>query len=163
MMDRRGFLKTTALAGLFPRVTLGETRLDPASVAWGSGIEPLVKVLEDTPREKLLEEIALRVKKGISYTEVLAALFLANVRNRPMRLIRSSFPISTVATSSATIPPTKSTMASAESWRCPCANIPTTRSLAGNGITRRAQINENVFTAYWLANSPPAQTSLYRR
>jgi len=91
MIDRRGFLKTTALAGLFPRVTLGETRLDPASVAWGSGIDPLVRVLEDTPREKLLEEIALRVKKGLSYKEVLAALFVANVRNVQPRPVGFKF------------------------------------------------------------------------
>ncbi len=44
-------------------------------------IEPLVRLLEDTPRNKLLEEVAQRIKKGLSYREVLAALFLASVRN----------------------------------------------------------------------------------
>ncbi len=91
MIDRRGFLKTTALAGLFPRVTLAETRLNPDSVAWGTGIEPLVKLIEDTPREKLLEEVASRVKKGLPYTEVLAALFVANVRNVQPRPVGFKF------------------------------------------------------------------------
>lgn len=91
MIDRRHFLKTTALAGLFPRVTFGETRLNPASVSWGGGLEPLVKVIEDTPREKLLEEMALRVKRGLPYTEVLAALFLANVRNVQPRPVGFKF------------------------------------------------------------------------
>ena len=44
-------------------------------------IEPLVRLLEDTPRERLLEEVAGRIKKGLSYQEVLAALLLAGVRN----------------------------------------------------------------------------------
>ena len=91
MMHRRGFLKVSALAGLFPRVTLGETRLDPAAVRWGSGIEPLVKLIEDIPREKLLEEMAARVKKGLAYKEVLAALFLANVRNVQPRPVGFKF------------------------------------------------------------------------
>jgi len=91
MIDRRGFLRTTALAGLFPRVTLAETRLDPASVAWGTGIEPLVKLIEDTPRDRLLEEVAARVKTGLSYPEVLAALFVANVRNVQPRPVGFKF------------------------------------------------------------------------
>src|SRR5258708_34862939 len=91
MRDRRGFLRVWALAGLFPRVRLGETRLDPAAVRWGSGIEPLVKLIEDTPREKLLEEMAARVKKGLAYKEVLAALFLANVRNVQPRPVGFKF------------------------------------------------------------------------
>src|SRR5579862_1719748 len=81
MIDRRGFLKVSALTGLFPRVSLAETALPPSWVRWGSGIEPLVKLIEDTPREQLLEEVATRVKKGLAYRDVLAALFLANVRN----------------------------------------------------------------------------------
>lgn len=44
-------------------------------------IEPLVRLLEETPRQKLLEEVGSRIKKGLSYTDVLAALFLAGVRN----------------------------------------------------------------------------------
>lgn len=44
-------------------------------------IEPLVKLIEDTPREKLLEEIGQRIKSGLSYREVLTALMLAGVRN----------------------------------------------------------------------------------
>jgi len=40
-----------------------------------------VRLIEDTPREKLLEEVAARIKKGLSYREVLAGLLLAGVRN----------------------------------------------------------------------------------
>src|SRR4029077_11648078 len=36
---------------------------------------------EDTPRERLLEEVATRIKGGVTYREVLTALQLAGVRN----------------------------------------------------------------------------------
>ncbi len=68
------------LSGL-PSVTAAETKLDPKVVALDSEIEPLVRVLEETPRGKLLEEIADRIHKGTTYREVLAALFLAGIRN----------------------------------------------------------------------------------
>jgi hypothetical protein len=84
--DRRQFLATTALGGLgllgrLPAVSADDATLDPKVVRLDPGIEPLVKLLEDTPRDRLLEEVAGRIKKGLSYREVLAALFLAGVRN----------------------------------------------------------------------------------
>ena len=39
------------------------------------------RLLEETPRETLLEEVAPRIKKGLRYREVLAGLLLAGVRN----------------------------------------------------------------------------------
>jgi hypothetical protein len=91
MIDRRGFLKVSALAGLFPRVSLAETALSPNSIRWGSGIEPLVRLIEETPRDRLLEEVASRVKKGLAYKELLAALFVANVRNVQPRPVGFKF------------------------------------------------------------------------
>lgn len=44
-------------------------------------IEPLVRLIEETPRQRLLEEIGSRIQKGLSYQQVLAALLLAGVRN----------------------------------------------------------------------------------
>ena len=86
MYERREFLKVSALAGLFPRVTLGETLLEPRSVR-----ESIVTLIEDTPREKLIEEMAFRVKKGLAYKDVLAALFVANVRNVQPRPVGFKF------------------------------------------------------------------------
>jgi hypothetical protein len=95
MMNRRDFLLTSAssaaLAGLLPRVTLAQMALPPGSVRWGAGIEPLVKLIEETPREKLIEEIAARVKKGLAYNETLAALFVAAVRNVQPRPVGFKF------------------------------------------------------------------------
>jgi hypothetical protein len=89
---RRQFLHTATagcavgLGGLdfisgLPAVSAAETKLDPKVVRLEPGIEPLVRVLEETPRGKLLEEMADRIHKGTTYREVLAALFLAGVRN----------------------------------------------------------------------------------
>jgi len=95
MINRREFLASSAtaaaLAGLFPKVALSQMRLDPRTVRWGTGLEPLVRVIEETPREKLIEEIASRVKKGLAYNELLAALFVAAVRNVQPRPVGFKF------------------------------------------------------------------------
>ncbi len=85
--DRRAFLQSSAavgglafLSGL-PAVSAADAKADPDLVRLEPEIEPLVRLIEDTPREKLLEEIAARIKKGLSYREVLGGLLLAGVRN----------------------------------------------------------------------------------
>ena len=101
--DRRRFLRTAAtggalvglgdlgfLAKLRP-VSADEAKLDPKAVRLLPEIEPMVRLLEETPRERLLEEVADRVKKGASYREVLAALLLAGVRNVQPRPVGFKF------------------------------------------------------------------------
>src|SRR5262249_40969110 len=44
-------------------------------------IEPLVKLIERTPREKCAEMAVEQMRRGASYRQLLAALFLAGVRN----------------------------------------------------------------------------------
>ncbi|MCC7336223.1 MAG: hypothetical protein IT422_14135 [Pirellulaceae bacterium] len=87
-IQRRSFLNSTAtglgLAGLLR--SLGPLRADETAIAPGiarfsSEIEPLVRFLEDTPRDKVIEETARRIKSGLSYRQLLAALLLAGVRN----------------------------------------------------------------------------------
>lgn len=91
--SRRHFLQTTGAAGAL--AALGDlgfmSRLSPVSAAEAKAaanivplqpeIEPLVRLVEETPRDKLLEEVAQRIQRGTSYREVLAALQLAGVRN----------------------------------------------------------------------------------
>jgi hypothetical protein len=86
--DRRTFLQTTAATGTatallsrLPLVSAAEAQVDSKLVRLHPDIEPLVRLIEDTPRAKLLEAIGARIQKGLSYREVLAALFLAGVRN----------------------------------------------------------------------------------
>jgi hypothetical protein len=92
-MKRRAFLKSTAgtavLAGLgdlgylaqLPSVSAAEAKIEPRLVKLHPEIEPLVRLLEKTPRERVLEEVASKIKGGTTYREVLAALLLAGVRN----------------------------------------------------------------------------------
>jgi len=90
---RRSFLETTTTGGtllglgdlsflsqLRP-VSAAEAQLDPKVVRLGGEIEPVVRLLEETPRDKLLEEVAARIRRGLTYRELLAALLLAGVRN----------------------------------------------------------------------------------
>jgi hypothetical protein len=91
--DRRQFLRASASAGALvglgdlgflsrlQPVSAEEANLDPKVVRLEPEIEPLVRLLEETPRERLLEEVAGRVKQGTAYRDVLAALLLAGVRN----------------------------------------------------------------------------------
>jgi len=64
-----------------PPVSADEAKLPHALVRPGTGIEPTVRFLEETPRDQLLEAVAGRIKSGLSYQELLAALMLAGVRN----------------------------------------------------------------------------------
>ena len=68
------------LAKLGP-VSAEEAKLPASLVKYGGGVEATVKLLEETPREKLLEEVGDRIKRGLSYRELLAALLVAGVRN----------------------------------------------------------------------------------
>jgi hypothetical protein len=102
-LPRRSFLKTAATAGALaglgdlgflptlPRVSAAEARPDPRFVRFSPEIEPLVRLLEDTPRERLLEEVAGRIRNGTTYREVLAALQLAGVRNIQPRPVGFKF------------------------------------------------------------------------
>src|SRR6266481_3663611 len=101
--SRRRFLKTAVSAGALyglgdlsfisrlPRVSAQEASLDPKIVRFHPDIEPLVRFLEETPRNKLLEEVAARIRRGLSYREVLAALLLAGVRNIQPRPVGFKF------------------------------------------------------------------------
>src|SRR5437763_553741 len=99
---RRGFLQTAAGASLLglgdlgflstlPRVSADDARLDPKLVRIQPDIEPLVRLREDTPRQKLIEEVGHRVRNGTTYRELLAALLLAGVRNIQPRPVGFKF------------------------------------------------------------------------
>ena len=74
-----------------PSVSAAETKLESSRVRFDPLVEPLVRFVEDTPRERLLEEMAFRIKQGLSYREVLGALFLAGVRNIQPRPVGFKF------------------------------------------------------------------------
>lgn len=99
---RRGFLRTAAAAttiGAGPlaflrglsSVSAGEARLNPSRVALRPEIEPLVRLLEETPRDEVLERVAKRIRGGATYPDVVAALLLAGVRNIEPRPVGFKF------------------------------------------------------------------------
>ncbi len=98
-LPRRTFLKTGALAGLgggawlakFPLVAAEDAALDSRHVRFLPEIEPLVRLIEDTSRDRLLEEVAARIRRGTTYREVLTALMLAGVRNIQPRPVGFKF------------------------------------------------------------------------
>src|SRR5262252_5957022 len=100
---RRHFLKTAAATGAalglgdlsflsrLPRVSAQEAKMDPNIVQFRPDIEPLVRFLEETPRARLLEEVGGRLRHGLTYRELLAALLLAGVRNIQPRPVGFKF------------------------------------------------------------------------
>ena len=90
---RRDLLRSSAAAGLatglgdlsflsrLNPVSAAETKLETNKVRLAPEIEPLVRLLEETPRDRLLEEVADRIHRGLSYRDLLAALLLAGVKN----------------------------------------------------------------------------------
>lgn len=68
------------LARLAP-VSAAEAALDAKELRIDSGIAPVVRLIETTPRDQLLEEVAARLRSGLSYRSLLAALLVAGVKN----------------------------------------------------------------------------------
>jgi hypothetical protein len=60
-----------------------------ASVA--SDVEPLVRLIEDTPRAALLEKVIDQIRKGTSYQQLLSAVFLAGARGIQPRPVGFKF------------------------------------------------------------------------
>lgn len=91
--SRRRFLQT-ALAGscasgladfsflnTLPSVSASESSLPPNAVQFTPEMEPLVRLIEESPREKLMAKIADELRGQVSYRQLLSALLLAGVRN----------------------------------------------------------------------------------
>lgn len=85
MLAEMGFL------GALPAVSAAEAKLDSGRVRLDPEIEPLVRMIEETPRQKLLEEVGSRIRDGLSYQQLVTALFLAGVRNIQPRPVGFKF------------------------------------------------------------------------
>jgi hypothetical protein len=101
--NRRDFVRqglaAGAVAGLgefgflnrLPAVSAEEAKPRPSIVRLSSDIEPLVKLIEDTDRAKLIGTIAGRLRAGLSYEQLLTAIFLAGVRSIQPRPVGFKF------------------------------------------------------------------------
>lgn len=70
----------TGMHGIFSR-PLSASSMDMDRVALRPEIEPLVRLIEITPREQCFFMMADQVRQGVPYRTFLAALFLAGIRN----------------------------------------------------------------------------------
>lgn len=72
--DLRGFLP-------FSPIHAAEAEVTPDIVRFSADIEPIVRLIEDTPREKCFAVMVEQLRRGLPYRQFLAALFLAGIRN----------------------------------------------------------------------------------
>src|SRR5204863_4124332 len=90
-IDRRQFVTRSAQVGLlasvgdfaFLRNLPSADAQQPANVVrFHADIEPLARLLEETPRDRLLETVGQRVRAGTAtYNDLYSALLLAGVRS----------------------------------------------------------------------------------
>jgi hypothetical protein len=102
-LDRREFVARSVAAGLaaglgdlaflhhLPPVSAADAKLTPAVVQLSPDTEPLVRLIEETPRDKLLETAGAKVHEGVSYGRLLGALLLAGVRGIKPRPVGFQF------------------------------------------------------------------------
>ncbi len=97
---RRFFLKSIPAAGAGLSV-LGawpvaqgrqdETPLSPAAVRFRPEIEPIVRWMETTPRDRIVSKALAEIKNGMSYRDLMAGVFLAAIRNIKPRPVGFKF------------------------------------------------------------------------
>jgi len=88
-LPRRRFIQATAIGSIasglpwasLPRVSAQEAQAKNVTVQFAADIEPLVRLLETTPRGDLIDVCIRRIRDGLNYQQLLAALQLAGIRN----------------------------------------------------------------------------------
>src|SRR5262245_13271239 len=102
-LPRRQFLQAASAlglgAGLGPWDTLRvitpasaeEAKVGPEAVRFRPEIEPVVRWIEETPREQALDVAIAKLKEGLSYRDLMAGLFLAGIRNIKPRPVGFKF------------------------------------------------------------------------
>jgi hypothetical protein len=68
-----------------------DAKVKPEMVRFRPEIEPVVRLIEETPRERAIEVAIIQLKKGLSYKDLLAGLFLAGIRNIKPRPVGFKF------------------------------------------------------------------------
>jgi len=86
-----GFLGRLGSLGALGRALAAEASFSPDLVRLTADIEPIVRVIEDTPREKIMEAAAGLFRSGVGYRRFIAALYLAGIRNVDPRSAGSRF------------------------------------------------------------------------
>ena len=85
-----GGLAWQALLSLTP-ARAQELQVTPGLVQFRPEMEEIVKWIESTPRERILEGAVERLKKGLGYRHLVGGLFLAGIRNIKPRPVGFKF------------------------------------------------------------------------
>jgi hypothetical protein len=91
---RRTFLQASAALGLaaaLPGRPVAARPLEAGAVAFRPEIEPVVRWIEETPRDRILETTVSALNGGLSYRDLLSGLFLAGIRNIQPRPVGFKF------------------------------------------------------------------------
>src|SRR4051812_7717055 len=84
-LSRRRFLHAAAVAGLSGGRPLAGARAGGAAgdvIRFGRDLEPVVRLIEDTPREDCVAALADQLRRGLPYRRFLAAVLLAAIRKQ---------------------------------------------------------------------------------
>ena len=68
-----------------------DVEVTPDMVRFSKEMEPVVRWIEDTPREQVLQKAAEELKRGLSFRQLLGGLFLAGIRNVKPRPVGFKF------------------------------------------------------------------------
>ncbi len=88
-LPRRRFLQASAIGSIaggfpwasLPRVSAQEVQAKNLSVKFAADVEPLVQLLETTPRADVIAVCVKKIQEGLNYQHLLAAVQLAGIRN----------------------------------------------------------------------------------
>ena len=64
-----------------PALRADDVALDGSMVRFRPEIEPLVRMIEEASRDEVIDKVQAEIKTGRSYRDLLAAMFLAGIRN----------------------------------------------------------------------------------
>jgi hypothetical protein len=102
-LGRRGFLKSASALGLGAGLGGGSALMaitpargedlvvGPDAVRFRPEIEPVVRWIEETPRERAFDVAVEKLRAGLSYRDLMAGLFLAGIRNIKPRPVGFKF------------------------------------------------------------------------
>ncbi len=73
--------RRAAISAAFPFLSRAQAQLPPGMVRFDAEMEPLVRLMEVTPREKCAAMVMEQMRANVPYRQLMAALYLAGVRN----------------------------------------------------------------------------------
>ncbi len=80
----------SALEGITPALARA-MKVGPDAVVFRPEIEPIVRWIEETPRNEILDFAVAKLREGLSYRDLLSGLFLAGIRNVKPRPVGFKF------------------------------------------------------------------------